>query len=134
MKWPSLFPEHLSIFCILQFLMVVLILIIVCHEHVSSSFSNPNDSQYNNRYVAADVPVAAQQSLNDRMVAAQNAAHIGKMSSMTGSRDPPIFWRGYDTDMNMVHGNVYNARENAVDTSSSFSNKKDCNIPGVTNC
>ena len=121
----------------LQFIMILCILIIVgqiaVHDKSFSSFANPTDSQYNNRYVAANVTVDSQQSLNDRMVAAQRAAQVNT-SSMTGSRDPPIFWGGYDSDMNMVNGNVYNARESSVETASGFANKGACNIPGVKDC
>jgi hypothetical protein len=94
----------------------------------TSSFSNPNDSQYNQRFVAADVPVAAQQSLNDRLMAA-TAGIKAASSSMTGYRDSPVFWEGDNTDMNRVNGNVYNSRESPM---SSFSNinDKDCGRPG----
>lgn len=95
---------------------------------LNSSFSNPNDSQYNQRFVAADVPVAAQQSLNDRLMAA-TAGIKSASSSMTGYRDAPVFWEGDNTDMNRVNGNVYNSRESPM---SSFSNinDKDCGRPG----
>lgn len=108
----------------------IFVIVLYAHNNVywSSSFSNPNDTQYNQRYVAADVPVAAQQSLNDRLMAATAGIRTAS-SSMTGYRDPPVFWEGDNTDMNRINGNVYNARESPV---SSFSNikDKDCGIPG----
>lgn len=112
------------------FITILLIVNIALSSRIidTSSFSNPNDTQYNQRYVAADVPVAAQQSLNDRLMAATAGIRTAS-SSMTGYRDPPVFWEGDNTDMNRINGNVYNARESPV---SSFSNikDKDCGIPG----
>lgn len=109
----------------------IFVIVLYAGDHAymkTSNFANPNDTQYNQRYVAADVPVAAQQSLNDRLMAA-TAGIKASTSSMTGYRDTPVFWEGDNTDMNRVNGNVYNSREN---TMSSFSNvkDKDCGIPG----
>jgi hypothetical protein len=97
------------------------------------SFYDPGDSQYNKRYISADVAVANQQSLNDRLVANQQAAmraHASK-SSLTGTRDVPVFFQDYDADLELRNGNLYNSRE--AGESSAFYNKReqDCGIPGV---
>lgn len=96
------------------------------------SFYDPGDSQYNKRYISADVAVANQQSLNDRLVANQQAAmraHASK-SSLTGTRDVPVFFQDYDADLELRNGNLYNSRE--AGESSAFYNKRenDCGIPG----
>lgn len=121
------------VWSVLLMVMITVIFVDACwslHEKNTSPFANFNDSQYSQRYVAADVPVAAQQSLQDRLNAA--TANIGMQSNMSGNRDPPVFWSGYDNDMNMVKGNVYNARENNVAAPmSSFNNPlRDCGIEG----
>lgn len=105
------------------------------HKHWhSESFTNPNDTQYANRYEAGPDGV----SLNDRMVAAQNkgvqkwhesqaapAVQTAGVSGLTGSRDIPVFFQDYDYDMQVKAGNIYNTREN-------FSGpNKDCGIPGA---
>lgn len=111
------------------FLVIIIGLLSGLIDHTpKSSFSNFNDSQYNQRFVAADVPVAAQESLNDRLMAA-TAGIKAATSSMTGYRDTPVFWEGDSTDMNRINGNVYNSRESPM---SSFSNikDKDCGRPG----
>jgi hypothetical protein len=124
-------PSWDTIWHVLVFIMIVFIFAVeIDNLNRRSSFVNFNDSQYNQRYVAADVPVAAQQSLQDRLNAA--TANIGMQSNMSGNRDPPVFWSGYNNDMSMVKGNVYNTRENSVaDTMSAFNNPlRDCGIEG----
>jgi len=128
---------------VVKLLVILMIIVIFIDSSINldilrnrSSFSNPNDSQYNQRYVAADVPVASQISLNDRLMvsnakaaAAVKARETAMKSSMTGYRDPPIFWQDHDIDMNIVDGNLYNDREGPA---SSFNNRrKDCGIPGA---
>jgi hypothetical protein len=91
-----------------------------------SSFSNPNDTQYANRFQAGPDG----ESLNDRMVAAQAKgvaawqASQGKVSTLTGSRDVPVFFQDYDIDMQQKGGNIYNQREG-------FGEPTDCGIPGA---
>jgi hypothetical protein len=97
-----------------------------------SSFSNPNDTQYNNRFQAG----SDGQSLNDRMIEAQKKGVAAweasqasqnsqnKVSGLTGSRDVPVFFAEYDYDMEVKGGNIYNKREG-------FSEPKDCGIPGA---
>lgn len=129
------YPKTCALYLITLWLMVFAIFVIILYAGdnaymKTSNFANPNDTQYNQRYVAADVPVAAQQSLNDRLQAA-TAGVRGMSSSMSGYRDPPVFWEGANTDMSIVNGNVYNSREASQ---SSFGNPmKDCGIPG-SNC
>ena len=94
-----------------------------------SSFANPNDTGYNNRYVAGPDG----KSLYDKMVAPQArgvAAWQAKqnesnVSGLTGSRDVPVFFEDYDYDMQVKGGNVYNKREGFGDP------VKDCGIPGA---
>lgn len=132
--WWNIFSREANpLVCVFFMIMIIVIFIDACwdlSEKSTSTFANFNDSQYSQRYVAADVPVAAQQSLQDRLNAA--TANIGMQSNMSGNRDPPVFWSGYDNDMNMVKGNVYNARENNVAAPmSSFNNPlRDCGIEG----
>jgi hypothetical protein len=91
-----------------------------------SPFSNPNDTQYANRFQAGPDGV----SLNDRMVAAQAKgvaawqASQGQVSTLTGSRDVPVFFQDYDIDMQQKGGNIYNQREG-------FGEPTDCGIPGA---
>lgn len=91
-----------------------------------SSFSNPNDTQYANRYQAGPDGV----SLNDRMVAAQAKgvaawqASQGNVSGLTGSRDVPVFFQDYDYDMQVKGGNIYNQREGFGGP------ETDCGVPG----
>jgi hypothetical protein len=100
--------------------------IITIHDLVKSSFSNPNDTQYANRFQAGPDG----ESLNDRMVAAQAKgvaawqASQGKVSTLTGSRDVPVFFQDYDIDMQQKGGNIYNQREG-------FGEPTDCGIPGA---
>jgi hypothetical protein len=94
--------------------------------HRQSPFSNPNDTQYANRFQAGPDGV----SLNDRMVAAQAKgvaawqASQGQVSTLTGSRDVPVFFQDYDIDMQQKGGNIYNQREG-------FGEPTDCGIPGA---
>ena len=91
-----------------------------------SPFSNPNDTQYANRFQAGPDG----ESLNDRMVAAQAKgvaawqASQGQVSTLTGSRDVPVFFQDYDIDMQQKGGNIYNQREG-------FGEPTDCGIPGA---
>jgi hypothetical protein len=91
-----------------------------------SSFSNPNDTQYANRFQAGPDGV----SLNDRMVAAQAKgvatwqASQGNVSGLTGSRDVPVFFQDYDYDMQVKGGNIYNQREGFGGP------ETDCGVPG----
>ena len=93
---------------------------------LASSFSNPNDTQYANRYQAGPDGV----SLNDRMVAAQAKgvaawqASQGNVSGLTGSRDVPVFFQDYDYDMQVKGGNIYNQREGFGGP------ETDCGVPG----
>jgi len=102
---------------------MVIYLLVVVHK---SPFSNPNDTQYANRFQAGPDGV----SLNDRMVAAQAKgvaawqASQGKVSTLTGSRDVPVFFQDYDIDMQQKGGNIYNQREG-------FGEPTDCGIPGA---
>jgi hypothetical protein len=92
-----------------------------------SPFSNPNDTQYANRFQAGPDGV----SLNDRMVAAQAKgvaawqASQGKVSTLTGSRDVPVFFQDYDYDMQVKGGNIYNQREGFGGP------ETDCGVPGA---
>lgn len=115
-------------------LFITICVIYLLVEDGKDSFSNPNDTQYANRYEAGPDGV----SLNDRMVAAQNkgvqkwqesqgapVAQAAGVSGLTGSRDIPVFFQDYDYDMQVKGGNIYNTREN-------FSGpNKDCGIPGA---
>lgn len=94
-----------------------------------SSFSNPNDSQYANRFQAG----SDGESLNDRVVAAQakgvaaweaSKAAQGNVSGLTGSRDVPVFFEDYDYDMQVKAGNIYNQREGFGGP------ETDCGVPG----
>ena len=91
-----------------------------------SSFSNPNDTQYANRFQAGPDG----ESLNDRMVAAQAKgvatwqASQGNVSGLTGSRDVPVFFQDYDYDMQVKGGNIYNQREGFGGP------ETDCGVPG----
>jgi hypothetical protein len=95
-------------------------------EDSKSSFSNPNDTQYANRFQAGPDGV----SLNDRMVAAQAKgvaawqASQGNVSGLTGSRDVPVFFQDYDYDMQVKGGNIYNQREGFGGP------ETDCGVPG----
>ena len=96
-------------------------------EDSKSSFSNPNDTQYANRFQAGPDGV----SLNDRMVAAQAKgvaawqASQGNVSGLTGSRDVPVFFQDYDYDMQVKGGNIYNQREGFGGP------ETDCGVPGA---
>ncbi len=114
---------------ILTVLVVGLIFWVSSIEHrlPKSPFSNPNDTQYANRFQAGPDGV----SLNDRMVAAQAKgvaawqASQGKVSTLTGSRDVPVFFQDYDYDMQVKGGNIYNQREGFGGP------ETDCGVPGA---
>ena len=107
---------------------LVIYLVLLAHhpEWVKSHFSNPNDTQYANRYQAGPDGV----SLNDRMVAAQAKgvaawqASQDNVSGLTGSRDVPVFFQDYDYDMQVKGGNIYNQREGFGGP------ETDCGVPG----
>jgi len=104
----------------------VLVGLVSALVHEKSPFSNPNDTQYANRFQAGPDG----ESLNDRMVAAQAKgvaawqASQGQVSTLTGSRDVPVFFQDYDIDMQQKGGNIYNQREG-------FGEPTDCGIPGA---
>lgn len=106
--------------------LIVLTILIANPKWWVSPFSNPNDTQYANRFQAGPDG----ESLNDRMVAAQAKgvaawqASQGQVSTLTGSRDVPVFFQDYDIDMQQKGGNIYNQREG-------FGEPTDCGIPGA---
>lgn len=115
---------------LITFLVVILIILVSILMHTcgcKSPFSNPNDTQYANRFQAGPDGV----SLNDRMVAAQAKgvaawqASQGKVSTLTGSRDVPVFFQDYDYDMQVKGGNIYNQREGFGGP------ETDCGVPGA---
>ncbi len=105
---------------------IIVLTIFVAHPEYVSRFSNPNDTQYANRFQAGPDGV----SLNDRMVAAQAKgvaawqASQGNVSGLTGSRDVPVFFQDYDYDMQVKGGNIYNQREGFGGP------ETDCGVPG----
>ena len=108
---------------------IIVLTMFVAHPSWVSSFSNPNDTQYANRFQAGPDGV----SLNDRMVAAQakgvaawqaSQASQGNVSGLTGSRDVPVFFQDYDYDMQVKGGNIYNQREGFGGP------ETDCGVPG----
>ena len=107
-------------------LLIVIIGLLSALVHQKSSFSNPNDTQYANRFQAGPDG----ESLNDRMVAAQAKgvaawqASQGNVSGLTGSRDVPVFFQDYDYDMQVKGGNIYNQREGFGGP------ETDCGVPG----
>ena len=118
--------RHLAWLIIAQLFVIIGLLSTLVHQ--KSSFSNPNDTQYANRYQAGPDG----ESLNDRMVAAQAKgvaawqASQGNVSGLTGSRDVPVFFQDFDVEMQAKGGNIYNQREGFT---SVFD--KDCGIPGA---
>jgi|Laugresu1bdmlbdd_1035124.scaffolds.fasta_scaffold24593_2 hypothetical protein len=119
---------------LINMLLLILIIVLMYHpEYLSrkkSSFVNFNDTQYNNRFQAGPDG----QSLNDRMLKAQEAGMAAwqatqnkpsNVSGLTGSRDVPVFFQDYDIDMQNKGGNIYNQREGFNDP------EKDCGIPGA---
>jgi len=104
----------------------LIVITIVYHPEYVSKFSNPNDTQYANRFQAGPDG----ESLNDRMVAAQAKgvaawqASQGNVSGLTGSRDVPVFFQDYDYDMQVKGGNIYNQREGFGGP------ETDCGVPG----
>lgn len=106
---------------------IIVLTVFVFNPSLVSSFSNPNDTQYANRYQAGPDGV----SLNDRMVAAQAKgiaawqASQGNVSGLTGSRDVPVFFQDYDYDMQVKGGNIYNQREGFGGP------ETDCGVPGA---
>lgn len=126
--WP-----YLHAFMTVVSVLLVLIIVIQHPELLSpkqSSFANPNDTQYNNRFQAGPDGV----SLNDRMIKAQEAGMAAwqakqnqpsNVSGLTGSRDVPVFFQDYDIDMQAKGGNIYNQREGFGEPI------KDCGIPGA---
>ena len=109
---------------------IIVLTMFVAHPSWVSSFSNPNDTQYANRFQAGPDGV----SLNDRMVAAQakgvaawqaSQASQGNVSGLTGSRDVPVFFQDYDYDMQVKGGNIYNQREGFGGP------ETDCGVPGA---
>jgi hypothetical protein len=121
--------EHVKLWLIILTVLVLGLIAWVSsieHRLPNSPFSNPNDTQYANRYQAGPDG----ESLNDRMVAAQAKgvaawqASQGQVSTLTGSRDVPVFFQDYDIDMQQKGGNIYNHREG-------FGEPTDCGIPGA---
>lgn len=122
--WSNLLLSCLTLYVIL------LSIHVFYPEWHKSHFSNPNDTQYANRYQAGPDGV----SLNDRMVAAQakgvaawqaSQASQGNVSGLTGSRDVPVFFQDYDYDMQVKGGNIYNQREGFGGP------ETDCGVPGA---
>ena len=117
--------RHLVWFIIVLLLVIIGLLSTLVHQ--KSSFSNPNDTQYANRFQAGPDG----ESLNDRMVAAQAKgvaawqASQGNVSGLTGSRDVPVFFQDYDYDMQVKGGNIYNQREGFGGP------ETDCGVPGA---
>ena len=108
-------------------LFITISVIYLLHMDNVSKFSNPNDTQYANRFQAGPDGV----SLNDRMMAAQAKgvatwqASQGNVSGLTGSRDVPVFFQDYDYDMQVKGGNIYNQREGFGGP------ETDCGVPGA---
>lgn len=116
----------LTVWKIVVTIWLIILTILVFHPPVSK-FSNPNDTQYSNRYQAGPDG----ESLNDRMVAAQAKgvaawqASQGNVSGLTGSRDVPVFFQDYEYDMQVKGGNIYNQREGFGGP------ETDCGVPGA---
>ena len=117
-------------------MMLWMVMVIVClifltvaawSPHYVSKFSNPNDTQYANRF--KDINDVSQQSRQDKWIANGVAASKGaqdNVSGLTGSRDVPVFFQDFDVEMQAKGGNIYNQREGFT---SVFD--KDCGIPGA---
>lgn len=133
----------LAIFCI------VIYIAAETHKHSISNFeANPNDSQYNNRYVTSgqnpptvyngvtydtnslqgrlDLATAKGMAEYQAQVASQvqPPAKLTGVSQLTGSRDIPVFFEDYDYETQQKGGRIYNSREGFGGP------KKDCGIPG----
>jgi hypothetical protein len=146
MNWT--YPNWAQWVTMLLVLAIFCIVIYIAVETTKDPFSNPNDSQYNNRYVTSgqnpptvyngvtydtnslqgrlDLATAKGMTEYQAQVASQlpPPAKLSGVSQLTGSRDIPVFFEDYDYDTQQKGGRIYNSREGFGGP------KKDCGIPG----
>lgn len=135
------YPNWAKWLTMVMVLVILVLIVLVLGDVIKmDAFSNPNDSQYNNRYVTSGQNPPSvyngvtydTNSLQGRLDLAtakgmsnyQAQAQPAKLSGLTGSRDIPVFFQDYDYDVQQKGGSIYNSREGFGGP------KKDCGIPG----
>lgn len=110
----TMLPEKLSLMCVAQFIMILVIFIISMIGVFGgwASFANlPDYGIGQRRDIIAAIPAYEELSLQQKVDAA-TASVTAPTSQLTGSRDIPVFFQDYDVEaVRSKNGAVSTARE-----------------------
>jgi hypothetical protein len=98
---------------VISFITFVLVCIIFHYTVTMSPFSNDTSSTKSMHDVSVSLPVQDERTLRQKLAEAQNEAkaNLAPKSTLTGTRDIPVFYQDYDIEAKTKAGAVYQERE-----------------------